>query len=140
MGAYERHETIRDTIRARVEGPARMFTYERRPNENDGTWLHTIFPSRPFKAMELSTMTEDELLKLREFFTHTIDEAMVTVRELDAAARVRLKEEGVPSKRLYRPDTRLLIFPEDGSPPIEWSPDVEHDTDDDFHPDDPGPQ
>ena len=121
-GPYERFEGIKQTIRAQLMIPSREFKYERRENTNDGTELHTIYTSKPMKALELSVMTEDELLKLREFWTHACDQALDTVRALDHNAVVLLAT-GKPTKRLYRPEAKLLIFEEKGGVPREWNPD-----------------
>lgn len=121
---YSRREGISPHVRTQLMLPGRSFKYEVKPNPTgeDGDMLHTIFPHRAMKALELSTMTERELLALKAFLNNAIDHAMQTVVELDRLANEALAE-GRPSKRLYRPDPKLLIFPEGGGVPDEWEPD-----------------
>ena len=118
---YERYEGIKDSVRLQLMIPARDMKYEIRENANDSTKLHTIYQSKPMKAMELSVMTEVELLTVKEFFNRAFDDALKTVRELDIAAQEKLAE-GLPSKRLYRPEPKLLVFPKEGGVPDEWHP------------------
>lgn len=124
VSGYARYEGIKDTVRLQLNLPSRSMKYERKPNpSDDGTELHAIYQSKPMRALELSVMTEDELLKLKEFWNHACDDALETVRELDRAAKERMERDRIPSKRLYRTRSQLVVFPADESEvPYEWEP------------------
>lgn len=94
----------------------------------DETVLFCSAPS--FKYLNLTAMTEEEVLAFKQMVVDTCDFVLPIVRERDRIAREAAKAGDMTYKRLWRSDPKRANF--DPQPEPRRNRDVEHDDDPGF--------
>jgi hypothetical protein len=98
-----------------------MFTEDFRPEDDVRVLIKR--PGRGALNISLSSLTEKELLTLREFFLHAVEEALPICRDLDARAKEAFDAGDDAYVRLYRPVPTFYVRERGESAHAESVPD-----------------